>query len=504
MSCPQAFGQCCHRMSDPSLRAPAQLSQALLRQAAHARCGLLLAPQRALTQACDVAGLHNWAVPADAAEPWQSVSGAVAWQAAAAEAGAIAEGLERLAAAQVPLALQTRDQLLASGAAVLDETQFALFSQAQRAAPRAIWPVPQQGDDLFAQVHRLRFGEAPSSLWVPQELVGLGPREGVARMPSTSSGLAAHRDSVHGPWLALLRAAQELLERDAFAVTWLHGLGGRELPVPARWAERAQALGGTLRAFDLTQAWNPHPVIAMLGGAPMEGAPRWVLGLACRATLDAAFEKAALEWAQSLAFAGFMLRERAQQLPRQAADLRNFDEHAAFYSLRPELWADMPLLAHARPAVLNDGSPKYCLEHQQKLAASLDTVAEKTNAAHTNNSAQGVQDHDVQAAQTLQGDVTSDAHRQVNADLRVAKPQLQALTQQLHGAGIELLYRELTTRDVAAAGLRVMRVLSPQLAQLHADERAPFLGRRTPDWRWRYPQGEPHGDFPNPMPHPLG
>ncbi len=484
-------------MSDPSWRAPAPLSQTLLRQAAHARCGLLLAPQRALTQACDVAGLHNWAVPADVAEPWQSVSGAVAWQADAAEAGAIAEGLERLAAAQVPLALQMRDQLLASGEAVLDETQFALFSQAQRAALGAIWPMPQQDNDLFAQVHRLRFGEAPSSVWVPQELVGLGPREGMARMPSTSSGLAAHRDSVHGPWLALLRAAQELLERDAFAVTWLHGLGGRELPVPARWAERAQALGGTLRAFDLTQAWNPHPVIAMLGGAPMEGAPRWVLGLACRATLDAALEKAALEWAQSLAFAGFMLRERAHQLPRQAADLRNFDEHAAFYSLRPELWAELPLLAHAKPAGLNSCSSKYWLEYQQKLAAGLDTVSEKSSA-QANSSLQG---HDTQAAQ---GEVKSDAQNQVNADLRAAKPQLQALTQQLHSAGIELLYRELTTRDVAAAGLRVMRVLSPQLAQLHADERAPFLGGRTPDWRWRYPQGEPHGAFPNPMPHPLG
>ena len=491
-------------MSDPSLRAPAPLSHALLRQAAHARCGLLLAPQRALTQACDVAGLHNWAVPADAAEPWQSVSGAVAWQAAAAEAGAISEGLERLAAAQVPLALQTRAQLLASGEAMLDETQFALFSQAQRAAPGAIWPMPQQGDDWFAQVHRLRFGEAPSSVWVPQELVGLGPREGAARMPSTSSGLAAHRDSVHGPWLALLRAAQELLERDAFAVTWLHGLGGRELPVPAHWAARAQALGGTLRAFDLTQTWNPHPVIAMLGGAPMEGAPRWVLGLACRATLDAALEKAALEWAQSLAFAGFMLRERAHQLPRQAADLRGFDEHAAFYSLRPELWAELPLLAHAKPVNLNSCSSQYWLEHQQKLAAGLSTAEEVTGAAQPRNSMRGlggVQDHDEPGAQS---EVKSDAQKQVDADLRAAKPQLQALTQQLHGAGIELLYRELTTRDVAAAGLRVMRVLSPQLAQLHADERAPFLGGRTPDWRWRYPQGEPHGDFPNPMPHPLG
>ena len=437
------------------------LSLALLRKATHARCGLLLTPQPALTQACDVAGLHNWAVPADATEAWQSVSGAVAWQTQAAQAGAIAEGLERLAAAQVPLVLRTRAQLREAGTAadaMVDETRFALYSAAQRAAQGAVWPMSAHDDDLFAQVHRLRFGEAPSSVWVPQELVGLGPREGMARMPSTSSGLAAHRDSVHGPWLALLRATQELLERDAFAVTWLHGLGGREVDVPAPWRQRAHALGGTLRAFDLTQAWNPHPVVALMGGAPMEGAPRWVLGLACRATLPEAMEKAALEWAQSLAFAGYMLRERAGELPREAADLRNFDEHAAFYSLRPELWHGMPLLAHARP-----------------LQSAAFTQANEGAAG------QGI-----------------------DADLRAAKPQLQALAQALQHADVDLLYRELTTRDVGAAGLRVMRVLSPQLAQLHADERAPFLGGRTADWRWRYPDAQAHGPFPNPMPHPLG
>jgi len=57
---------------------------------------------------------------------------------------------------------------------------------------------------------------------------------------------------------------------------------------------------------------------------------------------------------------------------------------------------------------------------------------------------------------------------------------------------------------VAAAGLRVMRVLSPALSGLHADERAPFLGGRCRDVAWRYP-GVPHGGaFPNPFPHPLG
>lgn len=444
------------------------LSHALLSRAAEARCGLLLAPQPSAVQACDVAGLANWAVPPDPAEAWQTVSGAVGWSDAQARAAAIAEGLERLAAAQVPLPVRRRADLAACGERMLDESQFALFSPAQHQTPGFAWPLTRSPDDGFAPVHcllpNLLKGGAdtapPAPVWVPQELVGLGPRSGVARLPSTSSGLAAHGDGVHGPWLALLRAAQELLERDALTVTWLHGLGGREIAVPAHWQARATRLGGTLRAFDLTQAWNPHPVIAVTGGAPQQGQPRWVLGVACRASAAQALDKAALEWAQSLAFAGYMLSERAHELPREAAELRRFDEHAAFYSLRPELWLQVPLLRHAEPV----------------CALSADAQSEEPGRGNQ--------------------DFTQEKQR--------ARMHLLQLTQSLQDAGITLLYRELTTRDVAAAGLRVMRVISPELALLHSDERAPFLGGRTADWRWRYPWAQPHGPFPNPLPHPLG
>ncbi|ARU06892.1 hypothetical protein CCO03_15155 [Comamonas serinivorans] len=466
-----------------------------------------------------MAGLANWAVPADPAEAWQTVSGAVGWGDEAARAGAIAEGLERLAAAQVPLPLRTRASLAAdAGASWLDVDDFALFSPAQREAAGFPWPMRSAPGDLFAEVHRLRPGRLQGrnspvagaagdsgqpahaggavptgqragagqadTVWVPQELVGLGPRQGVARLPSTSSGLAAHRDGVQGPWLALLRALQELLERDALTVTWLHGLGGQEIAVPAHWQARAARLGGELRAFNLTQAWNPQRVVAVAGGAPQQGQPRWVLGVACRASVAEALEKAALEWAQSLAFAGYMLRERAHRLPREAARLRRFDEHAAFYSLRPDLWPQWPLLRHAQPCTATALEPSATWPGTTPAAATrVEWIATPAVAAQP---------------------ATAAAAAPIGGAGGTAQAQVEALVQRLHQAGIELLYRELTTRDVAAAGVRVMRAVSPQLAQLHADERAPFLGGRTSDWRWRYPQAQPHGPFPNPLPHPLG
>lgn len=428
-----------------SMTCPAAGRVTLFRQqlesTAALRCGLLLAPQFLAPEACDLPGIHNVAVPEDPVNTWQTVSGAVGTTPEAALFGALGEGLERYAAALC--SLETRERCRLSAAERLDEAHFALFSPEQRRAPGFPWPMPAAPDDLFVEVFGLLDNRRR---WVPQELVGLGPRRGAARLPSTSSGLAAYRELEGGPWMAALRALQEVLERDALAVTWLNGLGGREIPLPGEWLAPVGARGGRVHAFDLTQAWNPHPVIAVCGGIPRRGQWRNGLGIACRATPGEALHKAWLEWQQALTFAGFIARSPDRKVPRAPADLRRFDEHAAFYTVRPELWESTALLAHrqpwpAPPSATPAGSP---------LA------------------------------------------------------QLGALVRHLAAAGIDLYYRELTTCDVAAAGLRVMRVLSPQLSGLHADERAPFLGGRCRDVRWRYGEAAGHGDFPNPLPHPLG
>lgn len=428
------------------------LSQHLLDQAAGTRCGLVLPTRSVSSQACDELGpllpgatLANAAVPADPVNPWQTVSGAVGLNADSARLGAIAEALERLAAARSPMPLRARTDLRAEQR--LDEAAFALYATGQCAAPGFPWPLTATPQDLFAPVYHLADNREQ---WVPQELVGLGPRAGLARMPSTSSGLAAWRDAAGGPWLAVLRAAQEVLERDALAVSWLNGLGGRQLEIPADWQTHVQDRGGEMAVFDLTQAWNPHAVIAVVGGMPFQGRPRHVMGIACRATPGAALHKALLEWGQALAFASHLATTQADTLPSEAAQLRRFDEHAVFYTLRPELWPQTALWRHAQPT------------------------------GH--------------AAPVPQADEGRASAAQAVADL------VAALTPQ----GIDLYYRELTTVDAAAAGLRVMRVLSPQLSGLHADERAPFLGGRSPDIAWRYPGMQRHTAFPNPLPHPLG
>ncbi|SIP90770.1 ribosomal protein S12 methylthiotransferase accessory factor [Aromatoleum tolulyticum] len=414
----------------------------MLTSAASLRCGLLLEPQFVAAEACDLPGLFNVAVPEDPSNPWQTVSGAVGVTRESALIGAIAEGLERYAAAFVAARTLPRSEIPATER--LDEGSFACFADEQLGRPDFPWATQAQAEDLFAEVFSLLDNR---SRWVPQEWVGLGPRTGTARLPSTSSGLAAFRPVEGGPWMAMLRATEELLERDALATTWLNGLGGREIPLPAAWREQVQARGGEAYAFDMTQEWNPHPVVAVAGGIPRRGEPRHCLGIACRATRDEALQKAWLEWGQALTFAGFLKRTRDAELPRHAAQLRRFDEHAVFYTLRPDLWSRTALIAHREPFVPVE-------RFAPAPAAAID--------------------------------------------------QLDQLVHQLANSGVDLYYRELTTRDVAAAGLHVIRVLSPQLTGLHADERAPFLGGRCKDVRWRYGNAPRFTAFPNPLPHPLG
>ena len=431
--------------------APTPASRASMMAAADARTGICLPWHRAGAVAWEVPGMVHVAVPAEPVNTWQGVSGAVAWgDPAQASEAAVAEALERYAAARIALPVRRRADVPAHE--LWSEDRFALYSAEQRAQPGFLWPMPQSDDDGFSPVFRLSDNQ---QVWVPQELVGLGVRAGRARMPSTSSGLAAQKDTAgEGPWRALLRATQEVLERDALAVTWLNGLGGREIDLPERFARVVAQLGAEVFALDLTQAWNPHPVVAVMGRHHAEGQARHAFGIACRATLDEAMDKAWLEWAQSLRFADHLARHGT--VPAEPAELRRFDEHAAYYTCHPQGWAQLPLLRHRTPHTPPAPHP----------------------SVHGCPSTHASPVPDVEA--------------------------LQSLVESLAAQGIELAYRELTTPDVAQAGLRVVRVLSPQLSLLHADERSPFLGGRTGDWRWRYPHAQAHHPLSNPWPHPLG
>ena len=426
------------------------MSASLVASATGARHGLVAPPAAVPAAAAQVPGVHHASVPLDS-DPGRSAGGGVARDADLAAIAAVAESLERWAASVAPLPLR-RASTVPAGEQVGPDA-WTLHAPDQRRDPAFPHPAAYPADPWLTEAYDL---VTNATRWVPAALVSLTDDFGAL---ATSSGLAADPSVTK----ALLRATQELVERDAYVTTWLHQLGGREVPVPALAAEVAP-LGGVVRAFDCTPRFSPHPVALVAGTLPLGGAPRHSVGVACRATWAEAVERAYLELLQGTVFVGHMLSAHPELVGMAPGAVTGFDEHAVYYAANPRRWDEVPLLRHAEPA-----------------PAPPDPEPE--------------------------ADPAPDARPGTPGAREGAGQQLHRLVTALGEAGVRLYYRELTTDDCNQLGLRVVRVLSPDLTPLHHDHRWPFLGGTTADVAWRYPDAERRrGDrpFPSPHPHALG
>jgi ribosomal protein S12 methylthiotransferase accessory factor len=258
----------------------------------------------------------------------------------------------------------------------------------------------------------------------------------------TSSGLAA------GPTAhqALLRALQELIERDALMMTWLHSVPARSIKVPSKYSEKVEELGGEMWVFDLTPKYSPFPVIAVAGGIPKRGKWRYSLGVACRETLSSALEKAFLEWNQGVLFAGIYEKHVDASNIIDPYKVKSFDEHAIFYTLHPELWHSLPMFRNTEKI--------YEVSLKGKEINTEDALKLAKKAFRKNN--------------------------------------------------IRIFYRDLTTIDADQLGIRVVRATSPDLAPIFAHQEWPLISNLSKKLHNRYPWADYKLEFPNLMPHPLG
>lgn len=409
----------------------------LARRATGRRHGLVDAPVAVPLGAADVPGFHH----ASVAFGDRSGGGGASRDPRAAAEAAVAETIERWCAVEADLAPVAASAV--DPARCLRLADFSLHTDDQRRQPDFPAVLQPAADEPVTLVHDLRTNEP---WFAPAALVTLSPDFGA--LP-TSSGLAA-AGSVVG---ALLRAAQELVERDAYVTTWLHGLGGRRVEDRSVDEAVAGALGASAQVYDLTPAWSSHPVAAVSGCVPLAGRPRYSLGLACRASWAAAVDKALAEFLQGTVFVSHHLSRYPELTALSPHEVTDFDRHAVYHSAVPGRWPDLPL---HRLAV--------------RAAAPPDAPSEHPGAT--------------------------------DAD------QLEDLLRATGVAGIRFFYRELTSPAANQLGLRVVRVVSPELTPLHHDHRWPFLGGRTGDVGWRYPGAEARRDpgsvFPSPHPHALG
>jgi thiazole/oxazole-forming peptide maturase SagD family component len=209
---------------------------------------------------------------------------------------ACAEGAERFAATETRGAGLVRARARDLDGAVAPSTLFAGEIPAADAGEPRLWAPVSTRDG------RRR--------WVPAEAVRLAlpaPAAGGTLLPWTSSGLAAGRDVAD----ARRRALRELVERDAFMVTWLRR-ATRERISPRGVPAAATEMARVLRDHGWQATWvnltlDSHPVILCCLTHDDEGL---TVGAACDHDAGAALCRATTE---ALVLA---LRFRAPQGPR--------------------------------------------------------------------------------------------------------------------------------------------------------------------------------------------
>lgn len=369
---------------------------------------------------------------------------------ARARAAAIGEALERYSALFVPrerLRLTTARTL---GDAAVRPDRFALFHPTQLADPTFPFAA-------FTEDTRTTFVEGISlaggrSVHLPAELVYLG-RPATPLRPiaySTSSGLACAPTFTE----AVLAALLELVERDAVMLAWKCALSLPLLDWEGDEALASQArrhfgpTGLSFAVLDGSVFLDVPIAIAVVHGRPDSRAPLAV-GAGAASTIGEAWLKAVAE--------GFgvyrWLRQQTIAHPDQEHPevdaIQSFDEHMLFYA---------------------------CPENAE-LASFLDASSERRSI------------RDV-----------------VHLEGAGPRSQIDALAERLSRRGISAFAVDVTSPDVGSLGLRVARVVAPELCALDVSHRARFLGGTR-----LYTAAHEAGLVPtpleptdlNPLPHPF-
>jgi ribosomal protein S12 methylthiotransferase accessory factor len=339
---------------------------------------------------------------------------------AQARAAAIGEALERYSAALVPMERIRVSTARELGTAAVPPSRFGLFHTLQHAQPGFPF-APFTPDTRTSFVDGTSLADG-SPAFLPAELVFLHPPAARTKPIgyATSSGLACGASFVE----AALAALFELVERDAVMVAWSNRLslplltwdGERELEALDR---RFFAVTGLrYSVIDASVLLGVPVAIGVLHGPPGSRAALAV-GAGCSARMPDAWLKALSEAFGVYRWLGLQREtEPSRPLPCKE-EVRTFDDHMLFYA------------THERA----------------RLASFLDASPARTRPDE---------------APPLTGSTP--------------REHLDAVLERLERHGVSAYAVDVTSPDVESLGLRVVRVLAPELCPLDVAHSARFLG----------------------------
>jgi ribosomal protein S12 methylthiotransferase accessory factor len=365
--------------------------------------------------------------------------------------GALGEAVERYCASHAAMKRTRRAAMQQLSGEAISPLDFVLYSDSQYA--RSDFPFrPWQPHDelLWAEMNELG---SEARAWVPAAFVYLNSPSDQNQdfiCTSNSSGFAAGPDLK----LAIRSAALELLERDAFVITWLNSLAVPEIDfvhvegIIGDIRSTYQREGAELRAF-LLATDLPVAVVMALVVDWTGGGPAAMIGLGCEFDRRTALRKALFEVCQLHELLRRKHEEGAAKRLNSYADVATMEEHAAYF-LRQDHLFEFDFLLHP--------GPKVGIDDQCSLPVAT-----------------------------------------VDEDLKTLQSALAA-------SGCRVFYRDLTTPDLEAYPVRVARVLITHLQPLHFGYGMQRLGGRR---LYELPMKLGFRDTAsseatlNPCPHPL-
>ncbi|MBN1483057.1 hypothetical protein EH223_14125 [candidate division KSB1 bacterium] len=268
-----------------------------------------------------------------------------------------------------------------------------------------------------------------------EELIGL----------STSTGLAAHTNF----YKAVLNGLYELVERDAFVMTWMHNIVPAKILIAAEiesFLRRFYPPHYEYHFFDITYDIKLPTVLGMCFGKAEYG-DFVAVGSACRSTFAEALDKVIKEMGQAVSYFRYLLGVKRDWYPNRFEHVHNFEEHSIFYLKRTDLWHVFD--------VWRDALPTKVIDFEEKRV--------------------------------------NDERDEVKRILRL-----------FVDCQCDILLKNLTTSDALEAGYHSVKVISPQLVQLGGDYNYYFLGgERLYDVPGKCGYQAKSFDRLNPYPHPF-
>jgi ribosomal protein S12 methylthiotransferase accessory factor len=288
---------------------------------------------------------------------------------------AIGEGIERYAASVWSPATLRRASCAELGDEALDPTSLVLYRDEQHAAPG--FPYPRF--DRAREIHWLEgtWLDTGGRAWLPAYATYMNfPFVGDEHFTqTTSNGLAAGR-SVED---ATLRALYELIERDAFMLTWLSKQPAERVgdddhqPVVIEARRQIESLGAVTELY-LVDVGTGHPTAVCVGIGDGDSWPGVTVGLGTDADIDAAVRKAVLEHSHFGTYLRRVARDGEHDAIASADDVRTTLDHARYYLDPARIAAlDSFRAASARPTPMSVLRRRY--RHPATLAACIAQLA---------------------------------------------------------------------------------------------------------------------------------